>query len=84
MNGFSVKNYLMEVLWSSVCPYDLCVMLWWQLCADVLPVTKCNQPHTRIVKPVLYWGPLVVLIFMVKSKIFICQRYMIWLQGTSV
>ena len=82
MTGFSVKSYLMEVLWSSVCPYDFCVMLWWQLCADVLPVTKSNQPHTSIVKPMLYWQPLVIPVFMVRSKIFICQRCRTWLYGT--
>jgi len=84
ITGFSVKNYLMEVLCSSVCLCDFCVMLWWQLGADVLPVTKSNQPHTSVVKPMLYWGPLVILIFMVRSKIFICQRCMKWLHGTTI
>ena len=84
MTGFSVKNYLMEILWSSVCLYDFCVMLWWQLGADVLAVTKGNQPRTSIVKPMLYWGPLVILIFMVRSKIFIFQRCRTWLHGTSL
>jgi len=42
MIDLSVNNYWMDVLWSSVCPYDFCVMLWWQLGPDVLPVTKSN------------------------------------------
>jgi len=66
MTVFCVKNYLLDVLCSSVCLYDFCVMLWWELGADVLPVTKSNQPHTSIVKPMLYWGPLLILIFMVR------------------